>query len=278
MNKNRTRRGSALLLLSLALMAAALYFSFRPALPKGAGLSSAVTAQSPVQQNPEEKPELSTPSAPGLSGQEELPAAEQGEKAAAPDSKGLENGSIPEEAISSQNQSPAPADSAPAPSAPDSEPTVADPPEEPDASADPPSSEPAASCTISISCAVLSENPELCSSEKRELIPEDGWILAPVSVSFEQDESVFDLLLRVCKDRGILLEFENTPLYGSAYIEGIGNLYEFDAGSQSGWMYEVNGWYPNTGCSGYFLQDGDVVCWRYTCNRGNDIGGGQPAE
>ena len=33
-------------------------------------------------------------------------------------------------------------------------------------------------------------------------------------------------------------------MYNSYYVEGIGNLYEFDCGSESGWMYKVNGWFP----------------------------------
>ena len=61
-------------------------------------------------------------------------------------------------------------------------------------------------------------------------------------------------------------------LYKTAYIEGINNLYEFDVGELSGWEYCVNGIYPNFGCSGYKLENGDVVCWRYTCDRGLDIG------
>ena len=70
------------------------------------------------------------------------------------------------------------------------------------------------------------------------------------------------------------MEFENPPIYNSAYIEGIHNLYEFDVGELSGWMYSVNGWYPNYGCSRYALKDGDVVEWRYTCDLGFDVGGG----
>ena len=60
----------------------------------------------------------------------------------------------------------------------------------------------------------------------------------------------------------------------SAYVEGINNLYEFDVGSLSGWMYSVNGWFPNYGCSRYALQNGDVVNWVYTCDLGYDVGGG----
>ena len=59
----------------------------------------------------------------------------------------------------------------------------------------------------------------------------------------------------------------------SYYVEGINNLYEFDCGEQSGWMYAVNGWYPNYGCSAYTLSDGDVIGWAYTCNGyGADLG------
>lgn len=65
----------------------------------------------------------------------------------------------------------------------------------------------------------------------------------------------------------------NTPIYNSAYIEGIGNLYEFDCGELSGWMYKVNGWFPNYGCSRYRLKSGDRVEWVYTCDLGRDVGG-----
>ncbi len=70
------------------------------------------------------------------------------------------------------------------------------------------------------------------------------------------------------------MEASWTPMYNSAYVEGIGNLYEFDCGSGSGWMYRVNWWYPNYGCSRYQLADGDYIEWRYTCDLGADVGGG----
>ena len=129
-------------------------------------------------------------------------------------------------------------------------------------------------CTLSISCATILDNPELCDPEKWELVPENGWILEPMTVTFYEGESVFNVLQRTCKQRGIHMEFSNTPVYNSAYIEGISNLYEFDVGNESGWMYRVNGWFPNYGCSRYLLQDGDVIEWVYTCDLGSDVGGG----
>ena len=129
-------------------------------------------------------------------------------------------------------------------------------------------------CTLSISCATILDNQELCDPEKWELVPENGWILEPMTVTFYAGESVFNVLQRTCKQQGIHMEFSNTPVYNSAYIEGIHNLYEFDVGNESGWMYRVNGWFPNYGCSRYQLQDGDVIEWVYTCDLGDDVGGG----
>lgn len=128
------------------------------------------------------------------------------------------------------------------------------------------------SCTISISCATILDNLDLCDPEKKELVPEDGWILEPMTVTFYEGESVFNVLQRTCKQQKIHMEFEDTPMYNSAYIEGIHNLYEFDVGELSGWMYSVNDWFPNYGCSRYQLQDGDVVEWVYTCDLGEDVG------
>ena len=132
-------------------------------------------------------------------------------------------------------------------------------------------------CTISISCATILNNMDTCADDKKELVPKDGWILKPVTVSFTDGESVFDVLERTCKSNSIHLEFESDPVYGSAYIEGIGNLYEFDVGELSGWMYKVNDWFPNYGCSLCRLKDGDAVSWVYTCNLGSDVGGGSAA-
>ena len=127
-------------------------------------------------------------------------------------------------------------------------------------------------CTLSISCATILDNQDHCDPDKLELVPADGWILEPTEVVFFDGESVFTVLRRECRQRKIHMEFSGGK-FGSAYIEGINNLYEKDVGDLSGWMYSVNGWYPNYGCSRYALKDGDMVEWRYTCNGGEDVGG-----
>ena len=127
-------------------------------------------------------------------------------------------------------------------------------------------------CTLSISCATILDNMDLVEDQKKPLVPADGWLLPETTVTFYDGESVFDVLLRVCKENKLHMEYMDTPMYNSAYIEGIGNLYEFDVGPLSGWMYNVNDWFPNYGCSRYALQDGDVICWVYTCDLGADVG------
>ncbi len=128
------------------------------------------------------------------------------------------------------------------------------------------------SCTFSIECSTILNNLPNLDPDKRELVPSDGVILSPTTVTFYEGESVYDVLQRVCKENGIHMEASWTPVYNSAYVEGIHNLYEFDCGALSGWMYAVDGWYPNYGCSRYQLKDGEKVEWRYTCDLGRDVG------
>ena len=139
-------------------------------------------------------------------------------------------------------------------------------------------------CTISISCGTILANWDAwdewdadTAAAKKPLVPSDGVILPSTTVTFSEGESVYDVLQRVCRENGIHMEASWTPMYNSAYVEGINNLYEFDVSQGSGWMYRVNGWFPNYGCSRYALQNGDVVEWLYTCDLGNDVGGGYAA-
>lgn len=127
-------------------------------------------------------------------------------------------------------------------------------------------------CTFSIECSTILNNLSDLEPDKFEVLPKDGIILKKQTVTFREGESVYDVLQRICKENNIHMEASWTPMYNSAYVEGIHNLYEFDCGSLSGWMYRVNGWYPNYGCSRYQLAQGDIVEWRYTCDLGRDVG------
>lgn len=126
--------------------------------------------------------------------------------------------------------------------------------------------------TLSIKCDTIFNNMELFNKDKIDVLPLDGTILPSTTVDFYEGESVFDVLDRTMKEKKIHMEYVFTPVYNSVYIEGIHNLYEFDCGPLSGWMYKVNGWFPNYGCSRYKLEEGDVIEWVYTCDLGQDVG------
>ena len=129
-------------------------------------------------------------------------------------------------------------------------------------------------CSISISCKTLRDKLNQLKPEKAEMVPADGVMLAQRTVAFSSGESVFDVLKQATQSAKIPMELETVPGYGSAYIKGIGNIYELDCGQLSGWMYKVNGVFSGVGCSDYKLRHGDVVEFLYTCDLGRDIGGG----
>lgn len=210
---------------------------------------------------------------PSVSSQEETGESEAGQAtvSSAP-SSAEEGGQAEGTGESSTAVSQAPASSAQSKDAYQTDPVPADKPkpvEPQDAEVD---QQKKLTCTISIRCDTILDNMQNLTPGKEGLVPADGVILSALTVEFSEGESVFDVLLRETKRRRIHMEFVDTPIYNSAYIEGINNLYEKDCGSESGWMYKVNGWFPNYGCSRYQLKDGDVVEWVYTCDLGRDVG------
>lgn len=128
--------------------------------------------------------------------------------------------------------------------------------------------------TLEIRCDTLSSDMSKLENESiREYIPKDGTILKKSEYKGTTENTVFDALNTLTRNNGIHMECKYTPIFQSNYIEGINFLYEFDGGPQSGWMYSVNGWFPNYGCSNYYLSDGDVILWCYTCRGlGADVG------
>lgn len=100
-------------------------------------------------------------------------------------------------------------------------------------------------------------------------IPSDGVILETGEFAIAQGDTVYDLLQRATAAAQI--HIEATGGTDSAYIKGIGNIYEFDFGELSGWVYHVNGESPAVSCGAYQLRDGDVVEWLYTLDLGKDV-------
>ena len=126
---------------------------------------------------------------------------------------------------------------------------------------------------MSVRCDTIFDNISQFDKEKVTILPPDGVIFPKTKVVFYEGESIFNVLTRELKKNKIQFDFGNTPMYNTIYIKGIFNIYEHDCGELSGWMYKVNGWFPNYGCSRYQLKAGDEIEWVYTCDLGNDVGG-----
>lgn len=124
------------------------------------------------------------------------------------------------------------------------------------------------SVRFSISCSVLLEHPESVPENLKQYVPPDGWILAETELALEPGDSVFDLLTCAVKTNRIPMEYSGGE---RAYVQGIGYLYEFSCGELSGWMYTVNGYAAQVSCSEYQPKNGDLVCWQYTLQLGEDL-------
>lgn len=128
--------------------------------------------------------------------------------------------------------------------------------------------------TFTIRCDTAVANGMHKEAEWAGIVPADGCILPVITMEFEEGETVFDLLCRVRDTYKLQMEYSGAN--GGQYIEGINNLYEFDGGRWSGWMYCVNDWYPNYGCGQYTVAAGDVIEWNYTCDLGLDLDAEMP--
>ncbi len=124
-----------------------------------------------------------------------------------------------------------------------------------------PTGESIGSVTLEIRCDTV--------AGKGEYLPTDGVILTEEPLPIMQGDTVFDVLTRAVQAHGIQLEYDGTPQL--AYVKGLANLYEFDYGDLSGWVFHVNGTAVSEGCGEYVLQDGDAVEWLYSCALGDDL-------
>lgn len=139
-------------------------------------------------------------------------------------------------------------------------------------------------CTVRIKCNTIYDNLSKLKSGKKDFLPSNGVILNNVKVELNGGESAFDVIKKACEENvctdnckyckanGVQIEYTYTPAFNNYYIEGIHQIYEKDCGTQSGWMYSVNGVFPDVGTSSYSVSPGDVIVFSFTCNMGEDIG------
>lgn len=127
---------------------------------------------------------------------------------------------------------------------------------------------------LTVSCSTVLDNWEnLDPALKHEkYVPSDGYILERTEYVLRKGDTVFDILDRAVRYNKIQMECIYSANYASVYVQGINHLYEFSCGELSGWMFSVNGKFPNYGCSRYELKDGDEILWAYTCDLGRGVG------
>ena len=87
------------------------------------------------------------------------------------------------------------------------------------------------------------------------------------TVAISEGDTVMDVLKRACRDAGLAVSA------GGSYVSSIGGLSDrIDrAHPSSGWMYCVDGWFPNYGCNSYTLSGGESIEWLYTLDGGSDV-------
>lgn len=103
-----------------------------------------------------------------------------------------------------------------------------------------------------------------------EVVPEDGVIIARCEVSLPEGATAFDALAAAARKQRVRVDYTGSA-YGT-YVRGIGYVTEFGFGELSGWMYTVNGKFPDVSVSDRVLESGDAVEFRYTCDLGRDVG------
>lgn len=127
-------------------------------------------------------------------------------------------------------------------------------------------------CTIEIDCKTIFANSDKLKKKAVDKVPSDGIILEAVTVTVNEGDTVLDVLLRICEEKGVAVSYTEMPMFNSCYIEGIHGIYEKDCGGASGWMYSVNGAFPQMGANAYSVSEGDRIAFLYTCDGGKDIG------
>lgn len=118
-------------------------------------------------------------------------------------------------------------------------------------------------CTVTAECKSILDNMDKLKAGHDEYVPANGYIINTCSVTVKNGSSVYDAVKKACDSHNIYLNAVNSS-YGT-YVAGFNNIDERDCGSQSGWLYSVNGVSPSKSCGKYILSNGDSVVFTYTC-------------
>lgn len=85
--------------------------------------------------------------------------------------------------------------------------------------------------------------------------------LEETSVTVDKGATVFDVIDKALTDAGISYEEDGSE---NGYISAVNGLGETDNGENSGWMYTLNGKYPDKGIKKQTVKNGDKIVLHYT--------------
>lgn len=118
-------------------------------------------------------------------------------------------------------------------------------------------------CYITIECKSILEHLGDLKPGHEKYVPSDGYLLRRYRCTYKSGDKAYDILKRSCAAQHIKITAQNTE-YG-VYIAGINNIDEKDCGKESGWLYKVNGTYPNITCGEKKVKPNDEILFTYTC-------------
>jgi len=99
-----------------------------------------------------------------------------------------------------------------------------------------------------------------------KIIGYENTILSKTSGEIKNGDTVLSFTKRILRKKDI--DYDDR----GGYLSNIDGLKQFDKGSKSGWMFSVNGDFPEIGADNVRLREDDYIKWLYTSDMGKDIG------
>ena len=89
-------------------------------------------------------------------------------------------------------------------------------------------------------------------------------------IVLDNEVNAFEALKYYCENNSIQLGYTGSGKL--AYVNSINGIKEKSEGPSSGWMYKVNGTFPNVSAGRYDLSSNDTLEWVFTKDGGKDVG------
>lgn len=89
-------------------------------------------------------------------------------------------------------------------------------------------------------------------------------------IVLDNEVNAFEALKYYCEKNSIQLGYTGSGKL--SYVNSINGIKEKSEGPSSGWMYKVNGVFPNISAGRYDLSSNDTLEWVFTKDGGKDVG------